>query len=234
MRRWAASVPLLLLAACAAAEVDPYLVPWSDLSEEARKKIEHVLGDVAAVVPLEGALVKSRPEVYDFLLSELPFTGGVVRELGRGTWDIFRDPAKPEPDVFYVVDPSGMKLRFERVHRESERRFYVSRGVFPMGMLPALTGSTLVVMRAAPEGGGVRTSAVVYVRVETPFYAELAKGTRGLVESQVKDRAGYFIRAARWVAEEAALRPDWLYRQVDGSKHVDQSVLEKFRQVLIK
>ena len=233
MRRWA-SLALGLLGACAAADVDPYVVPWDDLPPGARLKIEHVLADVVAVVPLEGAVVKSRPEVYDFLLSEMPFTGGVVRELGRGTWDIFRDPQAPSPDVFYVVDPSGMRLRFEQVHREAERRFYVSRGVFPMGVLPALTGSTLVVMRASPIPEGVKTDAVVYVRVETPFYAGLAKGTRGLVEGQVKDRAGYFIRAARWVAEEAATRPEWLSRQVDGSRHVDAAVLEKFRRLLVK
>ena len=53
------------------------------------------------------------------------------------------------------------------------------------------------------------------------------------MESQVKERAGYFIRAARWVAEEAAARPDWLYTQVKGSKRVDQDVLEKFRALLI-
>ncbi len=224
----------MLGVSCSAVDVDPYVVPWADLSAGAREKIEHVLADVAAVVPLEGSRVKSRPEVYEFLLSELPFTGGVVRELGRGSWDIFRDRENPDPGVFYVVDPSGMRLRFELVHREPGRRFYVSRGVFPMGLLPALTGSTLVVMRALPEEGGVKTDAVVYVRVETPFYAGLAKGTRGLVEAQVKDRAGYFVRAARWVAEEAAARPDWLSRQVDGSKHVDQDVLEKFRRVLVK
>jgi hypothetical protein len=233
VRRWA-SLGWLLATACSAVEVDPYVVPWGDLTPAARGKVEHVLADVAAVVPLEGAVVRSRPEVYDFLLSEMPFTGGVVRELGRGSWDIFRDAAAPDPEVFYVVDPSGMRLRFEQVHREPERRFYVSRGVFPMGVLPSLTGSTLVVMRASPGPDGVRTDAVVYVRVETPFYAGLAKGTRGLVESQVKDRAGYFIQAARWVAEEAAARPDWLYRQVDGSRHVDQSVLEKFRRLLVK
>jgi hypothetical protein len=222
------------LSACSAVEVDPYVVPWADLSDVARKRIDFVLADVAAAVPLEGAEVKSRLEVYDFLLSEMPFTGGVVRELGRGTWDIFRDPEKPERDVFYVVDPAGMRLRFELVHREAERRFYVSRGSFDMGVLPPLVGSTLVVMRAAPAGDRVKTDAVVYVRVESPFYAGLAKGTRGLVESQVKERAGYFIKAARWVAEEAAARPDWLYTQVKDSRRVDQDVLEKFRALLIR
>ena len=229
----ALSTVLVFLSACSAVDVDPYVVPWGEMSDVARRRVEFVLADVAAVVPLEGAEVRSRLEVYDFLLSEMPFTGGVVRELGRGTWDIFRDAEKPEPGVFYVLDPAGMRLRFELVHREPGRRFYVARGSFDMGVLPPLVGSTLVVMRAAPIGDRVKTDAVVYVRVESPFYAGLAKGTRGLVESQVKERAGYFIRAARWVAEEAAARPDWLYTQVKGSKRVDQDVLEKFRALLI-
>lgn len=234
MRTWALSAGLSLLAACSAVEVDPYVVPWEGMTPEARKRVEFVLADVAAAVPLEGSIVKSRPEVYDFLLAEMPFTGGVVRELGRGTWDIFRDPEKPDPNVFYVVDPAGMRLRFERVHAEPGRRFYVSRGSFDMGVLPPLVGSTLVILRASATDVGVKTDAMVYVRVETPFYAGLAKGTRGIVEGQVKERAGYFIRAARWVAEEAAARPDWLYTQVLGSKRVDQEVLEKFRTLLIR
>lgn len=233
MRLWASSAALLA-AGCAALEVDPYVIPWDALSPDARRKIEFVLADVAARVPLDGAVVKSREEVYDFLLREMPFTGGVVRELGRGTWEIFRDPVSPDPDVFYVVDPAGMRLRFERVHEEPGRRFYVSRGRFDMGVLPALTGSTLVILRTSPAPEGVKTDAVVYVRVETPFYAGLAKGTRGIVEGQVKERAGYFVKAARWVAEEAASRPDWLHTQVKGSKRVDQDVLEKFRRLLIK
>ena len=233
MRPWAASLALAL-AGCSAVEVDLNQIPWAGLSERARERIEFVLADVAAVVPLDGAVVKSRLKVYDFLLSEMPFTGGVVRELGRGDWDIFRDPERPEPHVFFVVDPSGMRLRWERVHVEGDRRFYVARGTFDMGVLPKLTGSTLVILKASEGEEGVKTDAVVYVRVETPFYAGLAKGTRGMVESQVRERASYFIRAARWVAEEAAARPDWLYAQVDGSKHVDQAVLEKFRAVLVR
>ena len=232
MRPWAVSA--VVLAGCGSVAVDPGAVPWADLSPDARAKIEHVLADVAAVVSLEAQDVRSRPEVYDFLLAEMPFTGGVVRELGRGTWDIFRDPDHPSPEVFYVVDPAGMKLRFERVHEASGRRFYVSKGIFDMGMLPDLTGSTLVILRTVPKGDLLRTDATVHVRVETPFYAGLAKGVRGTVENVVRERSGYFIEAARWVAEEAATRPEWLYRQVLGSRRVDQAVLERFRDLLVR
>lgn len=232
MRPWAASA--LFLAGCGSVPVDPEAVPWADLSPSARQKIEHVLADVAAVVPLEARDVLSRSEVYDFLLAEMPFTGGVVRELGRGTWDIFRDPDRPSPEVFYVIDPGRMRLRFELVHQEPGRRFYVSRGSFDMGLLPSLTGSTLVVLRTVPSGNLLRTDATVHVRVETPFYAGLAKGVRGTVENVVRERSAYFIDAARWVAEEAAARPEWLYRQVLGSRRVDQAVLERFRSLLVK
>jgi hypothetical protein len=231
LRTWAASVGLSLAAAgCSAVPIDPYEVPVEALSEKRRAEVREILADVAAKVPLEGARVESRLEIYDFLLSQMPFTGGVVRELGRGTWDIFRDPERPEPEVFYVTDPEGMRLRFELIHRDATRRYYVSHGSFPMGLLPALRGRTLVVMRAAPRDGVVETDALVYVKVDTPFYAGLAKGLRGTVEGVVKEKSGYFIRAARWVAEESAKRPEWLIEQVRGSKEVDQAVLEEFRK----
>ncbi len=230
MRTWGLSLGLSLGAACGAVPVDPYAVPVDQLSEIQRRKVEHVLSDVAAVVPLEPVDVRSRLEIYDFLLTEMPFTGGVVRELNRGKWDIFRDPDRPEKDVFYVIDPAGIRLRFELLLREPERRFFYSRGVFQMGVLPPLEGTTIVVVRTVPEGEVVRTDAVVYVRVESSFYATLAKTVKGILESKVRERSRFFIEAARWVAEEAASRPDWLYMQVAGSRHVDQEVLEEFRK----
>jgi hypothetical protein len=222
------------MAACSAVEVDPFAVPVDRLSDTRRSKVEHVLADVAAVVPLEAEDVRSSLEIYGFLLDEMPFTGGVVRELGRGKWDIFRDPKEPDREVFYVIDPEGFRLRFEQVLREETRRVYVTRGTFLMGILPALEGSTVIVMRMAPKEGSLRTDAVVFVRVETPFYRGLAKGLRGLVESKVRERAGYFIRAAKWVAEEAASRPDWLHTQVAGSKEVDPGILEEFRSRFLR
>jgi hypothetical protein len=217
---------------CSAIEVDPYVVPVDELSENQRKQVDHVLADVAAVVPLEAAEVKSRLEIYHFLLDEMPFTGGIVRELGRGKWEIKRDPK--DPAAFTVLDPEGYRLRFDLIRKEEHRRFYVTKGIFQMGILPPLEGSTLIVMRMLPAGGVIRTDAVVYVRVETPFYAQLAKGARSLLEERVRERSGFFIKAARWVAEEAAQRPDWLVMQVDGSLEVDQAVLQEFRKKFLR
>ena len=95
MRTWALSAGLSLVAGCSAVDVDPYVVPADQLSEIQKKRVDHVLEDVAAVVPLEAAEVKSRLDIYDFLLDEMPFTGGIVRELGRGKWEITRDPTDP-------------------------------------------------------------------------------------------------------------------------------------------
>jgi hypothetical protein len=220
------------MAGCGAVPIDPYAVPLDELTPAQRQKAEHVLADMAAVVPLEAAEVKSRLEIYHFLLDEMPFTGGVVRELGRGKWEITRDPK--DPAAFFVVDPEGFRMRFELIRKEAERRFYVTRGVFQMGILPVLEGSTLIVMTMVPGRGAIRTGAVVYVRVETPLYAQMAKGVRSLLEEKVRERAGFFIKAARWVAEEAAERPDWLVMQVDGSLQVDQEILKEFRKKFLR
>jgi hypothetical protein len=204
------------------------VVPLDRLSENQRKQVEHVLEDVAVAVPLEGEDVKSRLEIYHFLLDEMPFTGGVVRELGRGKWQIQRDAS--EPAAFTVSDPAGYRIRFELVLKEPNRRFYVTKGQFQMGIFPPLEGNSVIVIRMRPDGPLIRTDAMVYVRVETPFYAQLAKGMRGMVEDRVRERSGFFVTAAKWVAEEAAARPDWLVMQVDGSREVDQGVLAEFRK----
>jgi hypothetical protein len=232
LRTWVLSAGLSWVAGCAAPGADSSVVPVGRISELQRKEVDHVLEDVAAVVPIESAEVKSRLEVYDFLLDEMPFTGGIVRELGRGKWEIERDPKHPA--AFLVVDPQGFRIRFDLILKEPHRRFYLTRGVFQMGLLPPLEGSTLIVMRVLPSGTGIKADATVYVRVETPFYAQLAKGVRSLLEDKVRERSGYFIQAARWVAEEAAQRPGWLVNQVDGSRQVDQAVLEEFRKRFLR
>ena len=232
MRTWALSAGLSLVAACSAAEVDPYVVPVGELSEPQRKKVERVLEDVAVVVPLEPAEVKSRREIYEFLLDEMPFTGGVVLELGRGKWKITREA--DDPSAFRVVDPTGYRIRFELVRKEPDRRIYVTEGLFHMGILPDLQGDSLVVLRTTSEGDRIRTDAKIYVRILTPFYAALAKGMRGMVEDMVRERSGVFVQSARWVAEEAAERPEWLVMQVDGSDKVDQAVLAEFRKRFLR
>lgn len=233
MRTLAVSLGLSL-GACAAVPVGPDVVPLEKLSEKQRVQVEEILADVAARVPLDPAIVQSRAEIYDFLLAEMPFTGGVVRELGRGSWEIFRDPERPDPGVFYVIDPAGMRLRFELILKEETRRIYVTRGIFSMGILPAVRGRTLVVLRAVPEADGLRTDATVYIKVDSGLYSGLSKAARGLLASVVKDRSAYFIRAAQWVAEEAARRPEWLFTQVNGSAKVDQAVLVEFRNRFLK
>jgi hypothetical protein len=225
---------LLLITACSAVEVDPLSLPLERLAPGARARADRVLQDVAAVVPLEGSVVRSRLDVYDFLLDEMPFTGAVVRAMGRGTWSIFRDADLPTPEVFHVHDPDGYRLRFELLWREPHRRLYATTGVFDMGILPALKGSTLILMRQEPVESGVATQAVVHVRVDTPFYAGLAKGFRPMVEARVRERAGGFIQAARWVAEEAAERPAELLEAVRGAEGVDPVVLESFRKRLLE
>ena len=162
----------------------------------------------------------------------MPFTGGVVRELGRGKWAITRDPK--DPTAFTVADPEGYRIRFELLRKEPTRRLYVTQGVFQMGILPSLEGSSLIVLRTTKTNGVIHTDAMIYVRVETPFYAGLAKGMRGMVEDKVRERSSVFIRSARWVAEEAASRPDWLVMQVDGSSEVDQGVLAEFRKRFLR
>ncbi|HXX93405.1 MAG TPA: hypothetical protein VEN81_07210, partial [Planctomycetota bacterium] len=87
MRAWAFSAGLGLASlGCTAVPVDPYEVPVGDLTGKPRAEVDAILADVAARVDLDADDVRSRPEIYDFLLSEMPFTAAILRELNRGTW----------------------------------------------------------------------------------------------------------------------------------------------------
>ena len=217
----------LCLGACCAIPVEPEIVPADLLSEKQRSEVEDIVSDIVAVVPLETKEVRSRPEIYDFLLAEMEFTAGVVRAMGRGKWEITKDP---EPNVFWVDDPAGMRLRFELLGRRGGTRYYMTRGRFSMGLLPAVKGRTIIVMTVEQAGEVLRTSATVYVRVDSALYALLSTVAKGYLSGVVRERSGFFIRAATWVAEESARRPDWLYDQLKNSEEVDQEILEEYRK----
>ena len=220
----------LSLGACSAIPVEPEIVPSDLLSEKQRSEVEDIVSDIVAVVELETREVRSRPEIYDFLLTEMVFTAGVVRAMGQGDWKIARDPERPDPNVFWVDDPAGMRLRFELLGRREGTRYYLTHGRFSMGLLPSVEGRTIIVMTVEQAGEVLRTSATVYVRVDSALYALLSTMARGYLSGVVRERSGFFIQAATWVAEESARAPGRLYDQLKNSKEVDQETLEEFRK----
>lgn len=236
-------VGLSLLLLLAQKEEDPrFQIPWDQLSEKQKKKIRKVMDDVTVEVPVERTAVSSKMDVYDFLLEELPFTSDVVREMGKGKYEIFRDLKKPEKEseldawrhTYYLDDKDGLKLRAELIRKEEKRRIYYTYGSYDLDPLPPVWGRSVIIVTWEEKDGKLVTDGRVYAQIDSSFYKALSGMFKDTIEGVVKDKSLLFIVAARYVSELLAEDPKKLYNQVKDAKQVDQEVLEELRKRFMK
>lgn len=200
------------------------------------------MDDVTVAVPLETVAVATRPELYDFLLEELPFTADVCRELGRSKYEVFRDPRKPEKEeereawrrTYYMDDKDGLKVKVELVLAERCRRIYYTYGSYDLGILPAIWGRSVIFVLWEEKDGRLVTESKVFAQVDGSFYKAVSEVLKGTVREVLKEKSAVFVKSARWVSEAAAENPRKLHEQVFGAKGVDQNALEEFRRRFVK
>jgi hypothetical protein len=218
---------------------DPYEVPYDAIPEKQRERVRRVLEAPTAMVPLARTEVRSRLEVYEFLLDELPFTAGVLRELKRAKYLIVRSPSKEgmtEAEwrrTYLFDDKEGLQLRAQMVHRDARRSIYYTYGRYDLGII-TVSGWSVIITVYEREGGALMTEARVYTLVEGAGVEKVARALKGALEATVRKKAFVFIDAAKAVAEMAAERPGELYNSVLGSDEVEEGTLEEFRGRFLK
>ncbi len=208
---------------------DPYAIPYEALSEKQAELVHGVMDQATVMVELERTPVASRPEVYIFLMHELPFTAGVLRELGLSKYRITRD----EAGQYHFDDTVGLTLDADLVREEERRWIWYTRGVYDMGLFSAV-GRSVIIVRYAPDGETLLTEARVYAKVDSKFLEGAAKALRGVVEKIIRDKSFVFVTAARSVAEMTARDAEGLYKNLRGSAYVDAATLEEFRRKFVR
>jgi hypothetical protein len=224
-------LPLLAVAACAARPAlptsGPYAIKLESFSGENQAKLKTVFDAPTAMVELPETRVVSRPEIFAFLLGDLPFTAGVLRAQGRAAYKMWREEGDP-PDEVRFDDTTGIRQIVQLMRRESGRWVFFSKGTYDLGLFTVYGRSAFIVL-VEERGGALWTQARVYAKVEGVV---LEQGARflGLVEGVLRRKSFAFIEAASKVAEAAAAEPGRLYRDVKGSAEVDSAALEEFRR----
>lgn len=202
-----------------------YAIPVEKLGAASREKLAKVLEDPTCMVELERTAVKSRPEVYAFLLEDLPFAAGVLRALGQAEYVITRDGQ----GGYVLNDQAGVKVRAEPLSREERRWVYYTYGYYDIGLF-RVYGRSVIIVLCEPRGAELLTEARVYAKIENKMLEAGALAMRDSVEQSLQQKAFVFVRAARLVAELAARDPQGLHDSVFGSKDVDPASLEEFRR----
>ncbi len=221
-------VLFLLLGGCAAAPGPPASGPWAiDLDALPGDDAERVRRAVEAptcTVDLPETEVRSRAEIYEFLLARLPFTAGVLRARGASTYRIWAE----DENAVILDDGAGVVSRMILVKDEGARKLYYTYGTYDLLIL-RVRCRTAIVMRWEERGGALWTSARIYAKVDGTLL-EAGGKLLGLVEKAIRKRGGRFIDAAREVAELAAADAAGLAGSVEGSAEVDPAALAEFRR----
>lgn len=221
---------------------DPYEIPWGTLSTKQAEKVRKVLGEPTAIVNLERTEVRSRLDVYEFLLDELPFTAGVLRELRESKYLISRpvidaqatdEQRKTWRRTYLFDDQDGLRLQAEMVFRDARRSIYYTYGRYDLGLVQ-VWGRSVIVVVYQNEAGALMTEARVYTQVEGKSVAAAARILVGALENAVKRKGFAFIKVAQKVAELTASDARVLYDQVKGSAEIDAEVAEEYRRRFVR
>jgi len=223
----------LLLAACAARPVLPSTGPYAIMVEtfppEEQAKLHGVFDLPTAMVELPLTRVETRPELFEYLLTDLVFTAGVLRAQKKAVYKIWRDAGDPPGQVRFD-DTAGICLVAQLLRREPGRWVFYSKGTFDFGIFE-VNGATVIIVNHEEREGALWTHARVYAKVEGVV---LEGGARflGLIENAIRKRAFVFIEASCAVAEMAAKEPDRLIQDVEGSPEIDPASLKEFRRLV--
>jgi hypothetical protein len=221
---------------------DPYEIPWGMLSTKQAEKVHKVLDEPTAIVNLERTEVRSRLDVYEFLLDELPFTAGVLRELKESKYLISRpvidaqatdEERKAWRRTYLFDDQDGLRLQAEMVFRDARRSIYYTYGRYDLGLVQ-VWGRSVIVVVYQDESGALMTEARVYTQVEGKSVAAAARILAGALENAVKRKGFAFIKVAQKVAELTASNARVLYDQVKGSTELDAAVTEEYRRRFVR
>jgi hypothetical protein len=224
---------LIVLAACSARPLvpttGPYALEWETFSGEDQEKLHGVFDLPTAMVELPLTKVETRTELFEYLLTDLVFTAGVLRAQKKAVYKLWRDVGDPPGQVRFD-DTAGICLVAQLLKKEPGRWVFYSKGIFDFGIL-SVPGSTVIIVVHEEREGALWTHARVYAKVEGVV---LESGARflGLIEGAIRRRAFVFIEASCAVAEMAAKDPDQLLRDIEGSPEVDAESVEKFRRLV--
>jgi hypothetical protein len=229
------AVAPLLLAACAARPpmptTGPYSIAYSEFSPDDQERLSSVFDEPTAMVELPETRVETQPEIFEFLLSDLVFTAGVLRAQGKAVYRIWRDVGDPPGQVRFD-DTTGIVMTAQLLKREAGRWVFYSKGTYDLGLF-TVPGRSVIMVVHETRDGAVWTQARVYAKVEGVV---LEQGARflGLVEGLVRRKAFVFIEAASAVAEMAARDPAKVLKDVEGSAEVDPASVDEFRRRFLK
>lgn len=215
-----------------------YAVVVDRMDEVDQARYNAVMNNMTLETDVALTEVKSRPDVYNFLLNDLSFASACVRELGLGKYvitrasDLFAEEEisadeKSELEKIVVMDDKeGMNVRAKLVYQEDMKWVYYTYGINSLG-ITSIKGRAVIVVVARKQDGILMTEARIFARVDG-FWGVAGKLMPSVAKSIMEEKSKLFITASKTVCEKVLEDPDAFYNKLKDSKNIPHESLEKF------
>lgn len=215
-----------------------YAVVADKMDEVDQARYNAVMNNLTLQTDVALTEVNSRPDIYNFLLNDLPFASSCVRELGLGKYVITRasdlfaeeeisaDEKSELEKIVIMDDKDGMNVRAKLIHQEDMKWVYYTYGINSLG-ITSIKGRAVIVVVARKQGGILLTEARIFARVDG-FWGVAGKLMPSVAKSIIEEKSKLFITAAKTVCEKVIEDPDAFYNKLKNSKNISHETLEKF------
>jgi len=227
-----ARVPMVTLDAL------PLGIPLMSLDEDARDRVETLLGSSIFAQRISGIRFRSRETVFRFLLDHPDFATDVARALRLGAYRVTR-----LADGYWGDDDRGARGTIRVLYADEGRRLFHLTGLYDRPRVPTLRGQLLVLLefRHEPDGDDATladTALTGHLAVDTPLVGGLAQVialvARPALERAAETKVRRFFRTVARVSRWAHDQPEELAAALEGHPLVPQDeTLAAFRQILL-
>jgi hypothetical protein len=207
-------------------EQNPFEIPFDKVAKSHLKRVKLIVNNHTFVVMLDDVRVRGTSKIYNFLLRELPFTASVVRVLGKGSYDVFKDKG-----VYYIDDGKGLCFKAVPVYHTQDCWIYYTYGYCKRPLLPRVWCRGVVIIRTWEDKNScLLIRGKVFARVEGVIEEALAKLMHQRARLSIKARSSLFIQAAKIVSEAIANNPKKFYNKMKDLDKIDKDGLELLKK----
>jgi hypothetical protein len=216
--RLAVAVTLLLALATGASGAPAQ--PWPPVLDsrdsyppDVSATVERVWTDPTLSRTVKGRAARVPLDVYVAFLDAPDVTAAAARFRGLASYDI-----RAVDDSHYLAsDGAGARGSAEVLRRQPRRVVVLSRGEHTGPFLGTITGSALTVLDLEPQRHGVNPTLVVYVYIDNPIAASLARTlvpTFGFIaDRKLGEGMRVTAEVAEWAVDPSGGFCDWLARE---------------------
>jgi hypothetical protein len=191
----------------------PALSSRESYSPDVSAAVERVWSDPTLSRTVKGRAARVPLDVYRAFLDAPDVTAAAARFKGFAKYDI----RALDDSHFMASDGAGARGSAEVLRRERRRVVMLSRGEHTGPFLGTISGSALTVLDLEPQRHGVDPTLVVYVYIDNPLAASLARTlvpTFGFIaDRKLGEGMRVTAEVAEWAVDPSGGFCEWLARE---------------------